>query len=108
MNETLRIEPPIPLSSSFCLTENLEIAGTPILKGQMLQLNIYQLHHNPDQWGPDHDQYIPERFLKRGGGDVHRSPYSFLPFLGGKRVCIGKTFAENTFMIVLPMVLKAF
>ncbi len=31
-----------------------------------------------------------------------------MPFLGGKRVCIGKTFAENNFMVTLPLVLKAF
>jgi cytochrome P450 len=33
---------------------------------------------------------------------------SFVPFLGGKRVCVGKTFAENTFKVVLPLILKAY
>ena len=33
---------------------------------------------------------------------------SFIPFLGGKRVCIGKTFTENSFKVVLPLILKAF
>jgi cytochrome P450 len=33
---------------------------------------------------------------------------SFAPFLGGKRVCVGKTFAENSFKVVLPLILKAF
>ena len=33
---------------------------------------------------------------------------SFVPFLGGKRVCVGKTFAENSFKVVLPLILKAF
>jgi cytochrome P450 len=28
--------------------------------------------------------------------------------LGGKRVCIGKTFAENSFKVVAPLILKAF
>ena len=33
---------------------------------------------------------------------------SFLPFIAGKRVCIGKTFTENTFRVVFPLFLKAF
>ena len=33
---------------------------------------------------------------------------SFAPFLGGKRVCVGKTFAENSFKVVLPLILKAY
>jgi cytochrome P450 len=31
-----------------------------------------------------------------------RNPYSFSPFLGGKRICIGKTFVETVSKIVLP------
>jgi len=32
---------------------------------------------------------------------------SFIPFSGGKRVCIGKTFAEIAFKCVVPLTLKA-
>lgn len=56
------------------------------------------LHHDPDQW-IKHDDYIPERFdpespyFKRPDGGP-RHPMAFGPFLGGQRVCLGKTFAE--------------
>jgi cytochrome P450 len=33
---------------------------------------------------------------------------SFMPFLAGKRVCAGKTFAENSMKAVLPLFMKAF
>ncbi len=33
---------------------------------------------------------------------------SFMPFLAGKRVCAGKTFAENSMKVVLPLFMKAF
>lgn len=33
---------------------------------------------------------------------------SFIPFLAGKRVCIGKTFAENSLKAVFPIIMKAF
>jgi cytochrome P450 len=70
----------------------------------MMIVNIHQLHHNEDQWGKDHDEYRPERFAERG----HHHPMSFIPFLAGKRVCVGKTFAENSFKVVMPLIMKAF
>ena len=33
---------------------------------------------------------------------------SFIPFLGGKRVCVGKTFAETTFKFILPLIMNKF
>ena len=33
---------------------------------------------------------------------------SFLPFLVGKRICMGRTFAETAFMSIMPIMLKAF
>ena len=33
---------------------------------------------------------------------------AFMPFLAGKRVCAGKTFAENSMKVVLPLFVKAF
>jgi cytochrome P450 len=33
---------------------------------------------------------------------------SFMPFLAGKRVCAGKTFAENSMKTILPLFIKAF
>jgi len=54
------------------------------------------LAHNPDEWF-EPSKYIPERFnpsskyyLTPSG--TKRNPYSFSPFLGGNRVCMGKPF----------------
>lgn len=104
MYESLRIEPPVPISSSATLTENQTIGGVMCSAGDMIFVNIDQLHHNEDQWGPDHNIYRPERF--EGKHKYH--PFSFLPFIGGKRVCLGKTFSENSFKVVAPLILKAF
>lgn len=52
--------------------------------------------------------FIPERFdpestyFKRPDGG-RRSHHAFAPFLGGARVCLGKTFAEVTLKFTLPM-----
>jgi len=104
-NESLRIDPPVPLSTSFCMTETLDIGKVRVKAGDIMFVNIHQLHHNEDQWGKDHNLYRPERFEEKGH---HHHPMSFMPFLAGKRVCVGKTFAENSFKVVMPLILKAF
>jgi cytochrome P450 len=111
--ETLRIEPPAPWSSSTCLTEDQTIGGVKIAAGDPIFVNIHALHHDEEQWGPDHDQFIPDRFDLSSeycikNSPPKRHPMSFLPFNGGKRVCVGKTFAETGFKVVMPIILKAF
>merc|ERR1712110_1374309 len=62
---------------------------------------------NPKEW-IEPETFNPERFnheskyYKRPDG-TNRNPLSFCPFLGGKRICLGKTFAETTMKLVLPL-----
>jgi cytochrome P450 / NADPH-cytochrome P450 reductase len=102
--ETMRIEPPVPLSSGFTLTEPVDIGNYHIRAGDLMFANIKKLHHLEEQWGGDHDQYRPERFSER----AKHHPMSYMPFLAGKRVCAGKTFAENSMKVVYPIIMKAF
>lgn len=70
-------------------------------------INIYNMHHDEEQW-IDHEKFIPERFnskspyTKKPNGEP-RNPFAFNPFLGGKRMCIGKTFAEVVVRFTLPI-----
>merc|ERR1712070_1191327 len=65
------------------------------------------MHKSEKEWVEPYS-FIPERFdpdskyYKRPDGS-NRNPLSYNPFLGGKRVCLGKTFAETTLKIVLPL-----
>merc|ERR1711893_89959 len=71
------------------------------------------LHHDPRQWGTRHNKYIPERFdpqsehFKAPNGN-NRHPYSYAPFLGGHRICLGKTFAETVAKKVLVLLMKLY
>jgi cytochrome P450 len=75
-------------------------------------INIHALQHNPSEWKEPYS-FIPERFdpsseyFKTPGG-MKRHPMSYGPFLGGKRICIGKTFAENIGKAILLMLLLKF
>ncbi len=46
--ETMRMEPPLPLSTSFTLTETLDIGKFKIRAGDMMFANIAKLHHLED------------------------------------------------------------
>ena len=69
----------------------------------------YYLHRDPDQW-IEPDVYEPERFNPESKWSLtpsgtKRHPFAFAPFLGGKRICLGKTFAENEVKIILAMII---
>ena len=75
-------------------------------------MDIYGLHHNKKQW-IDHDQFIPERFDPSSPYALtptgeKRDTFSFLPFIGGKRVCLGKSFADLLGRTVLSSLVHAF
>ena len=55
---------------------------------------------------PDRFDSNSEWYKKPDGGK--RSPFAFVPFLGGTRVCLGKTFAEITLKLMIPMWLHFF
>lgn len=110
--ETLRHEPPVPLSSTTTVTDDIDLTGVKVRAGDRIILNLHQIHHNPDDW-QEPDRFIPERFdpaskyrLKPDG--TPRPPLAYIPFFGGKRVCLGKTFAETTFRFVFPLLMNAF
>ena len=62
--------------------------------------NIYLTHRSPDIW-PEPDRFDPSRFL-----DAKPSPYTFFPFGGGVRRCIGMAFALYEMQVVLATVLR--
>jgi cytochrome P450 len=104
--ESLRIEPVVKASSSIMLLEDMKITDFLIKKDTPIQIDMLGLHHNPTEW-IEPRRFIPDRFdpnspyyLTPTGQKRH--PMSFAPFLGGKRICLGKTFVELISKIVGP------
>lgn len=52
--------------------------------------------------------FVPDRFdsnseWSRRPDGGNRNPLTFSPFLGGKRICVGKTFAEVMIRYTVPL-----
>jgi cytochrome P450 family 4 len=107
--ETLRIESSATISSAIAMTETCQIYDKVFRSDSQIMVAIHRLHHNPDQW-QEPERFIPERFSSDSKYFLtpegkRRSPMSFGPFLGGKRICLGKTFAENVAKALLPIII---
>lgn len=61
IQETLRIDPSLKLSSTICLTETVEICGVTIKAGDMIGVNMHALHHSTAEWQQP-ESFLPERF----------------------------------------------
>jgi cytochrome P450 family 135 len=101
LKETLRLRPVIPLVLRR-LTEPLEIGGRLLPAGVNLAPSIYLLHRRPDVY-PEARTFRPERFLERPAGT-----YTWIPFGGGVRRCLGASFAQFEMKVVLREVVRRF
>jgi hypothetical protein len=70
------------------VNEPFMLGSREIPVGKMIAPCIYLVHRRPDLYGPDPYAFRPERFLDRAP-----ETYSWLPFGGGMRRCIGASFA---------------
>lgn len=100
LDETLRLYPPAHLGSRKA-ARDLEFDGFLIPKDRRVVYSIYLTQRDPILW-PDPDRFDPERFAP--GRKI--APYTFLPFGGGKRNCIGTYFAQIEARAVVARILQ--
>jgi cytochrome P450 family 135 len=98
--ETLRMRPVIPIVARL-LKADAEIGGRLLPEGTIVAPNIYLVQHREDVY-PEPRRFRPERFLEGQGGT-----YSWFPFGGGVRRCIGASFAMYEMRIVLQAIVRS-
>jgi cytochrome P450 len=104
IKETLRLYPPIHVGNRMANTD-LSIQGCPLPKGRRVMLSYYLTHRDEQCWAQA-DQFIPERFNRKT--PHHQLPFSYLPFGGGPRNCIGAAFAQVETRLVLARIIQTF
>jgi cytochrome P450 len=101
VKESLRIRPVIPGVGRVVRGEPFRLNGYEIPPGMEINPSIRVIHRRADLY-PDPRAFRPERFLGPDAPDT----YTWIPFGGGTRRCLGASFAMMEMRIVLQRVLE--
>lgn len=101
IHETLRHRPVLPNAAPRLVVREIEVGGWRYPTGVCLVPNGYLIHHDPAIY-PEPYAFRPERFLGESPGT-----YTWIPFGGGRRRCLGASFAMLEMKVVLRSVLRA-
>ena len=99
-HETLRLRPVIPLVLRT-LAEPMTIGGIDLPAGVKVAPSIIMVHRRADIY-PDPHAFRPERFV-----GVKPGTYTWIPFGGGVRRCLGAAFALFEMQVVLEAVVRS-
>lgn len=103
IKETLRLYPPIHVGNRI-VAEDTAIAGYELTAGTRTMVSIY-LSHRDERYWPEPERFRPERFAR----SEDRPPaFTYIPFGGGPRNCIGASFAQVEAKVVLSRILQQF
>jgi cytochrome P450 len=104
IQESLRLYPPFWMIDRMAINED-RVGDTVIPAGSMVIVYVYGAHHAKSRW-PDADDFHPERFVKEN--EKQRTPFTYLPFGGGPRVCIGNQYAMLQILMILSTLLRRY
>lgn len=104
IQETMRIYPPI-WGLIRVAAEDDVMAGKQIKAGDRIVLFAYGAHHNAKFW-ENPEAFTPERWM--GANAKKQVKYSYLPFGGGKRACIGGAMSQVENTLSLSLLLRRF
>jgi cytochrome P450 len=103
LNETLRVRPVIDAVWRK-LSAPVEVAGWLLPAGATVMPSIEIVQHS-DAFA-DAGAFRPERFLGESAGGRASHPYTFIPFGGGARRCVGASFAMMEMRAIVRTVLE--
>ncbi|WOL17033.1 Cytochrome P450 [Canna indica] len=104
--EVLRLYPPVYQVQRRTL-KTMKIGNIIYPPGLVLAMPVVIIHHDQHLWGKDANEFNPERFAD-GIAKASKDQFSFFPFGGGPRICIGQNFALLEAKIGLSMILQRF
>ncbi|KAJ3084762.1 hypothetical protein HK102_000556 [Quaeritorhiza haematococci] len=108
MNETLRLYPPVAnIPKKTPINEPKQLGPYLLPANTHINLNLCAIQRHPKLWGPDGNEFKPERFLD-GGSGVDAAKAAWMPFSEGARACLGKRFAQVEFVCALAMLAQKY
>lgn len=101
IQETMRLYP--AAYALFCrrATEDVDIGGAIIKKGELVQIFPY-ITQRDSRWFKDADRFNPDRFMN----EETWPKYAYFPFGAGPRICIGQSFGMMEVALTAAIILK--
>nr|QWX90777.1 cytochrome P450 CYP325A [Anopheles funestus]UBF41904.1 cytochrome P450 [Anopheles funestus] len=107
IKETMRLFPVAPLIGRETI-ETVELGNVVVPPGVTLLMNILTVHRNKDLWGERAHVFDPDRFDPSTYDTDKHHPFSYIPFGGGPRNCIGYRYGMFTMKIMVTQVLHSY
>ncbi|XP_021856522.1 cytochrome P450 704C1 [Spinacia oleracea] len=108
LTETLRLYPGVPVDGRAALEDDVLPDGNKVKKGDDIYYIGYAMGRMPYIWGDDAEEFRPERWLDQNGVFQQESPFKFVAFHAGPRICLGKDFAYRQMKIVSMTLVRYF
>jgi cytochrome P450 len=102
VDEVLRLYPPAWIGPRRAVRE-FEFGGYRVPRGAYVNYVSWASHRIPEVF-PEPEAFVPERFTRERKAALPRGAY--VPFGGGKRICIGKRFGQLEVKLVTTMFLR--
>jgi len=107
ITESMRLYPPVPVNTLRAETDDVLPDGTALQAGWFVAYNSYGMGRMESIWGRDAREYRPERWLNPADGTFRPdSPFRFVAFHAGPRLCLGKEMAYIQMKSIVACVLE--
>jgi cytochrome P450 len=104
IQEALRLYPPFWMIDRMAVGDD-RVGNVVIPRGSLVIVYVYGAHHAPRYW-ENPENFDTERFTK--ANDKLRTPFTYLPFGGGPRGCIGGNYAMLQILMILSDLLRKY
>jgi cytochrome P450 len=104
IEESMRLYPPVHTIAREALADDT-LAGLRVPKGSAVLISPWVLHRHRRLWR-DPGRFDPARFSPAQAAAQAR--FSYLPFGGGRRICIGAAFAMAEATLLLATIAQRF
>ncbi|KAE8151096.1 cytochrome P450-domain-containing protein [Aspergillus avenaceus] len=84
----------------------IKISNHTFHAGDVLSVPSYTIHRSQEIWGPDAEQFVPERWAPETL--TPRQKAAFIPFSTGPRACVGRNVAEMELLVICATVFRLF
>jgi cytochrome P450 len=102
LDEVLRLYPPAWIGPRRAVRD-FEFGGHSVSRGAYVNYCSWASHRLPEFF-PEPEAFVPERFTRERKAALPRGAY--VPFGGGRRICIGKRFGQIEVKLVATMLLQ--